>query len=248
MSVSKQGNADLHTVESREYSQDPDVRITQYGWFNFRPGFLQGLLSSRWILVFCSFYVGLQGFAVTGLSGVVVSSIEKRYYLQSSQAGSIFSCYDAGNAIASILVSYLGYSHKSKWLGAGALVLSLGCMLFALPQLLVDEYEPRIASDLCNLNQTLPVSSMESCRNSKWYHMMVFVLGQLLIGVGGSPVYSLGSTFLDDNVTHKNSGIYLAIFYGFATLGPGLGFLIGGYFLSIYIDINLVRMTSAFNL
>ena len=221
-----------------------ELSSTKYGWLSFRPGFLQGLLSSRWALVFCCLLVGTQSLIVTGLSGVVISSIEKRYYLRSSEVGSIFSCYDIGSTIVTLVVSYVGHSHKSKWLGTGSLVLGLGCLVFALPQLIVGKYEPAIAqaADLCQINETLrnSTNSLDICRGSQWYHMMVFVLGQLLIGAGAAPVYNLGSAYLDENVTRKNSGIYLGFYYAVATLGPGLGFIIGGVFLSVYIDIKLV--------
>lgn len=245
MSLESQQNGDTFTVDvNPKVSQNP--KSTKYGWFQVRPSCLQGLLSSRWILVSCCLLVGTQSLIVTGLSGVVISSIEKRYYLRSSQVGSIFSCYDIGNTIVTLIVSYIGHSHKSKWLGAGSVVLGLGCLVFALPQLLVGKYEPIIAEagDLCHLNETLrnSTNSLNNCRSSEWFHMMIFVLGQLLIGAGASPVYNLGSAYLDENVTRKNSGVYLGIFYAVATLGPGAGFLLGGYFLSVYIDIDLVRL------
>ena len=239
----------MQTVEIPQGSKE--LKSTNYGWFSLRPSCLQGLLSSRWILVFGCILVGTQSLIVTGLSGVVISSIEKRYYLRSSEVGSIFSCYDIGNTLVTLLVSYVGHSHKSKWLGSGSIVLGLGCLVFALPQLLVDDYEPRIAgsSDLCHLNETLrnSTSSSENCRSSEWYHLMVFVLGQLLIGAGASPVYNLGSAHLDESVTRKNSGLYLGIYYAVATLGPGLGFLLGGLFLSVYIDIKLVSREVTFD-
>ena len=244
MALERQQNGDTRTNVSSA------AQSTGYGWFQIRPRCLQGLLSSRWILVFCCLLVGTQSFIVTGLSGVVISSIEKRYYLRSSQVGSIFSCYDIGNTIVTLIVSYVGHSHKSKWLGAGSVVLGIGCLVFALPQLLVGRYEPMIAEagDLCHLNETLrnSTNSSDNCRASEWFHMMVFVVGQLLIGAGASPVYNLGSAYLDENVTRRNSGVYLAIYYAVATLGPGIGFLLGGYFLSIYIDIDLVSSDVTF--
>ena len=57
-----------------------------------------------------------------------------------------------------------------------------------------------------------------------------FCCRQLLVGAGASPVHNLGSAYLDENVTRKNSGVYLGIYYAVATLGPGIGFLLGGYF------------------
>ena len=244
MSVSSEEDGRANTLEITGGSSNA------YGWFNFRPKFLQGLLTSRWILVFCCALVCTQSLIVTGLSGVVISSIEKRYYLPSREVGSIYSCYDISSTVATLVVSYIGHSHKSKWLGAGAVVLGFGCLVFSLPQLIVGEYEPMIAlsTDLCDSNQTLIDSedSLGNCRNSVWYNTMVFVLGQLMIGAGASPIYNLGSAYLDENVTRKNSGVYLGIYYAFATLGPGIGFLLGGYFLSIYIDINLVRQLVKF--
>lgn len=247
MSTTNTQNSDSLTISSDvEIPQtSKDLTATHYGWFGFRPKYLQGLLSSRWILVFCCFLVGTQGLIVTGLSGVVISSIEKRYFLRSSQVGSIFSCYDIGSTIATLVVSYVGNSHKPKWLGCGAVVLGFGCLVFALPQLIIGSYEPTLAqhSDLCHLNETLrnTTNTIETCRSSEWYHMLVFVFGQLLIGAGASPIYNLGCAYLDESVSRKNSGVYLGVYYAVATLGPGIGFLLGGFFLSIYIDIKLVR-------
>lgn len=223
----------------------PRGDISSYGWLKCRPHSLQCCLSSRWILFFCCLLVCTQGLIVTGLSGVVITSIEKRYFLQSSQVGGIFSCYDIGNTILTLVVSYFGHRHKPKWLGAGAVFLGLGCLIFALPQILVGDYEPAVAqtADLCRSNQTLLDASDAgegNCKSSKWYHLLVFVAGQLLIGAGASPVYNIGSAYLDENASRKNSGVYLGIYYAVSTLGPGLGFLLGGYFLSIYVDIALV--------
>lgn len=220
---------------------------SRYGWLDFRPNCLQALLSSRSILVFCSILVGIQGFTVTGLGGVVISSIEKRYFLKSSEVGGIFSCYDIGSTVATLLVSYAGHSHKPKWLGCGSIILGIGCLMFAFPHVTVGYYEPIVGQNkhLCFDNQTsqnATTLNSEECRNSRWYHIFVFVIGQLLIGAGASPVYNLGCAYIDENVTRKNSGVYLGIFYAIATLGPGVGFLLGGYFLSIYIDLSLVSL------
>lgn len=217
-----------------------------YGWLGYRPRCLGGCLSSRWILFFCCVLVGTQGMVVTGLTAVVLTSIEKRFFLRSSQVGGIFACYDIGSTILTVTVSYFGHTHKPRWLGVGSLVLGLGCLVFALPQLLAGSYEPVTARtlDLCMANQSAFLNGTnaveEACRSSEWYHLFVFVLGQLLIGAGASPIYNVGSAYLDENVTRKNSGVYLGIFYAVSTFGPGVGFLLGGVFLSVYVDINLV--------
>lgn len=218
-----------------------------YGWFAYRPRILQSCLSPRWILFACCLLVGTEGFVVTGLTGVVITSIEKRYFLRSSQVGFIFASYEMGGTLLILVVSYYGHHHKSKWLGLGSLGFGLGCLVFASPQLMVGEYEPVVAqtSDLCQLNETLrniTDTSQLNCRSSDWYHLFVFIFGQVLIGSAGSPIYNLGAVYIDENVLRKNSGIYLGIFYAVSTLGPGIGYLLGEYFLTIYVDITLVRL------
>jgi hypothetical protein len=43
-------------------------------------------------------------------------------------------------------------------------------------------------------------------------HMWLFLLGQLLHGAGASPLYTLGVTFIDENVSKKMSSVYLGEF------------------------------------
>jgi hypothetical protein len=43
-------------------------------------------------------------------------------------------------------------------------------------------------------------------------HMWLFLFGQLLHGAGASPLYTLGVTFIDENVSKKMSSVYLGEF------------------------------------
>lgn len=93
-----------------------------------------------------------------------------------------------------------------------------------------------------NITQGQGKCSLES--DSRWYYMAIFVLSQLLMGAGIAPFYSLVPAYLDENVTPKQMPLYLGA-WTFATfLGPGLGMIIGGKFLSIYVDLEQVRYIS----
>lgn len=208
------------------------------GLVSWRPSFLQRFAKPRWFLVFQCWLVLAQGMIVSGFSGVVISSLERRFSLKTNEVGIIISCYDISAAIMAVLVSYYGHHHKPKWLGIGAFILGIGCFLFALPHVLVGRYEPgSSATNLCS-EDALPTSSI--CRSSVWYHIFVFVLAEFFIGVGATPVYILGTAYIDENVRHSTSGMFLGIMYAVATLGPAIGFLLGGEFLKIYVDINQV--------
>ena len=73
--------------------------------------------------------------------------------------------------------------------------------------------------------------------------MMLFVVAQLIIGAGAAPFYSLLPAYLDENVKPKLIPVYLGIWFCFTFIAPGIGYLIGGYFLSFYVDIEQVCLT-----
>ena len=76
---------------------------------------------------------------------------------------------------------------------------------------------------------------------SPWYSLLVFIVAQMLMGGGTTPLYSLGAAYIDENVDPKWSPIYLGVWYGSTILGPGLGYLVGGTFLQTFVDLKQVR-------
>ena len=88
-------------------------------------------------------------------------------------------------------------------------------------------------------------------------------MAQLIMGLGAAPLYTLGLTFIDDNVSNKMQPLYsgnwdseetfqhnnltiftnrtlLGIFYACTTLGPALGYIGGGQLLRIYVDFLVI--------
>lgn len=87
--------------------------------------------------------------------------------------------------------------------------MALGSLVFALPHFTTSDYQPRVLehTGLCSANQT------EECGDSKgsghsWYRY-IFMLGQFLHGVGATPLYTLGVTYLDENVKSNYAPVYI---------------------------------------
>lgn len=79
---------------------------------------------------------------VLGFTNVSITSIEKRFDLESKDAGLVASMYDVAVVLCLIPVGYLGgRGSKPRWIGIGLLVLALGSFIFALPHFLTDLYE-----------------------------------------------------------------------------------------------------------
>ena len=69
---------------------------------------LSKLRGPKCFLVFLSVAAFMQGLCINGFVNVVITSIERRFGLQSTQTGLIASSYDIGSLVIMIPVSYLG--------------------------------------------------------------------------------------------------------------------------------------------
>ncbi|XP_067885866.1 solute carrier organic anion transporter family member 4C1-like isoform X2 [Heterodontus francisci] len=103
-----------------------------------------------------------------------------------------------------------------------------------------------IIQDTCalpNSNSSIPACIASASPKSTTF-LFVFLLGQLLHGVGGTPLYTLGTAYIDDSVSNEKSSLYIGIGSGMSVLGPAFGYVLGGQLLDIYIDVNAVSKVS----
>lgn len=52
------------------------------------------------------------------------------------------------------------------------------------------------------------MESHSDTENVSW-NVWIFVLAQLLLGAGSTPLFTLGVTYIDENVSKKMSSVYL---------------------------------------
>jgi len=231
--------------------QDDDVKLDERdllcGWRSFRPKFLQKLNSPKWFLVFLTLYSFMQGMIATGMTAAGLTSLEKRFKLSSKQTGMIIAANDVSALLLIIFISYFGgHRNKARWLGIGALVTSLGCLLFALPHVLVGKYTPLQfettgTGDTCLFNTTGILRDEETCAEAKgytaWKYMLVFIGAKLLLGAGTTPLFTLGPAYIDENVNPKVAPMYLGVWFTATFFGPGIGYVAGGSLLNVWVDL-----------
>ena len=117
-------------------------------------------------------------------------------------------------------------------------VLGLGSLLFALPHFIVGEYHVGKSLNLhfeaCgDVNDFSPDCNEEP---SKIY--CVFIIGSIVIGVGAAPLYTIGTSYIEEIIHPKNTPICMGIFFTAALIGSALGFLLGGVFLTMHVDLQ----------
>nr|XP_022311407.1 solute carrier organic anion transporter family member 4A1-like isoform X2 [Crassostrea virginica] len=229
----------MDTTEGRDKAEEEEV----CGWLSCRPTPLQRFRHPAWVLVLLCWAGAIQGMVVNGFVNVVISNIERRYDLTSTETGTIASCYDIASVLCLIPVSYFGgLGCKPRYLGIGILVMGLGSIVFALPQFTSGLY----SFTGTDVTYCVAGSNATACthKDSLSSYKYIFFLGQLLHGAGASPLYTLGVTYLDENLPVRSSSMYIGIYYAFAIVGPAIGYLAGGAFLNIYVDVNKVETDS----
>ncbi|GAB0098809.1 Solute carrier organic anion transporter family member [Sergentomyia squamirostris] len=234
------------------------------GWFGFRPKCLERFMSPKWALFWLCWAGAVQGLVVNGFINVVITTIERRFGLKSSQTGLVASGYDIASFLCLVPVTYFGGrvgASKPKWIGLGVVLMALGSFTFSLPHFLVGHYRATGAdSNICpsGLNGTDSTSStssgvlgnsssdlcivtegngMDDAREDLSWNVWLFFIAQLLHGAGASPLYTLGVTYIDENVSKKMSSVYLGIYYTTAIIGPAVGYVVGGQLLLFYTDM-----------
>uniref|UniRef100_A0A8P0T2A9 Solute carrier organic anion transporter family member n=1 Tax=Canis lupus familiaris TaxID=9615 RepID=A0A8P0T2A9_CANLF len=128
--------------------------------------------------------------------------------------------------------------HKPRWLAFASFMIGLGALVFSMPKFFSGRYQlGSFFEDTCIT--TRDRSSCTSSNSSLSNYLYVFILGQLLLGTGGTPLYTLGTAFIDDSVPTHKSSLYIGIGYSMSILGPAIGYVLGGQLLTLYIDVDM---------
>ncbi|KAK7091375.1 solute carrier organic anion transporter family member 4A1-like [Littorina saxatilis] len=208
-------------------------------WGPFGPDCCQTFRRPAWFLLCICLATATQGVVVNGFVNVVISTVERRFEMSSTESGIIASCYDIASVLCLIPVSYFGgRGRKPVYLAVGMFLMGIGSFVFSLPHFTTGLYQLGEAQkSVCTIG-----GNVTSCGSTEVSHLSdykyVFYLGQLLHGAGASHLYTLGVTYLDENLPVRSSSMYMGTYHAFAVLGPGIGYLAGGAFLNFFTDVD----------
>ncbi|XP_037370160.1 solute carrier organic anion transporter family member 1C1 [Talpa occidentalis] len=192
-----------------------------------------------------------------------ITQIERRFDIPSSLLGVIDGSFEIGNLLVITCVSYFGARlHRPKIIGAGCLIMGVGTLLIAMPQFIMEQYRYErhspfsnstlsISPCLLESNSQRPTSVMEKpqskisneCEIDASSSMWIYVfLGNLLRGIGETPIQPLGIAYLDDFASEENAAFYIGCVQTVAIIGPIFGFLLGSLCAKLYVDIGFVNL------
>lgn len=199
------------------------------------------------------------------LGGVIMKSsitqIERRFDIPSSISGLIDGGFEIGNLLVIVFVSYFGSKlHRPKLIGTGCFIMGIGSILTALPHFFMGYYRYATENDIsslhnstltCLVNQTTSLTGTspeimeKGCeKGSNSYTWIYVLMGNMLRGIGETPIVPLGVSYIDDFAKDGNSSMYLGTLHTIAMIGPILGFIMSSVFAKLYVDVGYVDLRS----
>ncbi|KAM4820459.1 LOW QUALITY PROTEIN: solute carrier organic anion transporter family member 1A2 [Thomomys bottae] len=186
----------------------------------------------------------------------MLTQIERQFNIPTSLVGFINGSFEIGNLLLIICVSYFGTKlHRPVIIGVGCVAMGLGCLLMSLPHFLLDryEYESTVSTStnfssnsfLCTENgsQTLqpthdPSAATAAARSVLWVCVLA---GNIVRGMGETPVMPLGLSYVEDHARPDNSPLYIGFIETGAIIGPLIGLLLASFCANIYVDTGSVN-------
>ncbi|XP_030697174.1 solute carrier organic anion transporter family member 1A2 isoform X1 [Globicephala melas] len=186
----------------------------------------------------------------------MLTQIERQFNIPTSLVGFINGSFEIGNLLLIIFVSYFGTKlHRPIMIGVGCVVMGLGCFLQSLPHFLMDryEYESTVSvsgnlssnSFLCMENGTQsfkPTEDPSECVKEVKSLMWVYVLvGNIIRGIGETPIMPLGISYIEDFAKSENSPLYIGFIETGAIIGPLIGLSLASFCANVYVDTGSVN-------
>ena len=210
----------------------------------------QHLANIKLFVFFMCVTVMLTNALTVGYRSSVVTTIEKFFELSSSMSGTLSGCLEVGSLVSTLLVSYF-FADKSipKCIAASSLCCSIGSFMYAIPHFITDykiknELNDKAAYNLiCQLNGTNvdSVNSSEPCfqKSTNFSLFILLIIANILIGSSSAPLYTLGTTYIDNHVSVNNSSIYLGFVYSMLAFGP-VSFFFSFFNIILKIYFNFI--------
>ncbi|XP_014214471.1 solute carrier organic anion transporter family member 2A1-like [Copidosoma floridanum] len=191
-----------------------------------------------------------------------ITTIEKRFKIPSKTTGIITVGNDISQLLVSVVLSYYaGKGHRPRWIAVGIYTVVLFCCLTMLPHflygpgedalLLTKEYGPSLELGATNATSFTPEKQRKFlCKNrtsashcieadGNFAPQVLLFVAQLVSGIGGSLYYTLGVSYMDDNIQKSKTPALISFSYFLRMLGPALGYGLASFALKFYISPTL---------
>lgn len=238
-------SADVIDVKIPSKTDSSPVHIdTRFGYGPCKPRFIQIFNNLPFLMIWLTIFCFLEGFAINGIANAGIPGIERQFKLTSSKSSLIPASQDIGALILIMFVSFIGGRYnKIAWIAAGSVVMSLGSFIFIVPHL-ANKYNYDNSDGSSGPTDTCGDAGPGGpppCDSDSQKWVGVFALSQVVHGIGFTPMFTLGTVYLDENASHGTAALCVGICYAATAIGVACGFFVGGQFMQKwFVDFDRV--------
>ncbi|OCT86001.1 solute carrier organic anion transporter family member 1C1 isoform X2 [Xenopus laevis] len=240
--------------DSNKSNMDPPQVLISNGGGEIPPTKVSRCANLKVFLVTLCFSYFAKAFSGSYMKSSI-TQIERRFDISSSTVGMIDGSFEIGNLLVIAFVSYFGAQfHRPRIIAAGCILMSIGSFLSAMPHFFMGLYKYETARgptslqsnttfsmSPCLANQSVVDTPNPDCVTENGSHMWIFLLvGNILRGIGETPITPLGISYLDDYSRPENTPLYIACLHTVAIFGLMTGFMLGSYLARLYVDVGFV--------
>ncbi|KAL3873616.1 hypothetical protein ACJMK2_036712 [Sinanodonta woodiana] len=220
----------------------------RYGYGSWKPSCCQIFNKVGFFVLSAFVLCFVQGFAVNGLGNASLPSIEKQFKLTSSKSALIPSSQGIGALTVVLFVSFIGSRYnKASWVASGSLIMAVGSFIFIIPHM-AKKYQYSESVDAgqngeCNINATSVSGGggTPTCGGEGQEYLGVFSIAQIIHGIGFTPMFTLGTVYIDENGEHTKAALYIGLTYAAAAIGVACGFFAGGQMVQkLFVEFERV--------
>uniref|UniRef100_A0A8K9UGX3 Solute carrier organic anion transporter family member n=1 Tax=Oncorhynchus mykiss TaxID=8022 RepID=A0A8K9UGX3_ONCMY len=174
-----------------------------------------------------------------------ITQLERRFDIPSYLTGVIDGSFEIGNLLVIAFVSYFGAKlHRPKIIAMGSHVHT--CIQPCKHKPTHTHMYSWTREFTCSVLYLFSLSPFPvGCEGESNLSMWIYVfLGNVLRGIGETPVQPLGISYIDDFAREENAAFYIGCVQTIAVIGPVFGYLLGSLCAKIYVDIGFVNMES----
>ncbi|XP_056646854.1 solute carrier organic anion transporter family member 74D [Diorhabda sublineata] len=254
----------LPTISSQsEFLEELSLtKDTSCGLWFIKGAFLQKFANKKAYVILYGILGCFFSAAYSYFNGTI-TTLEKRFKIPSRTTGIITVGNDLSQLLVSAILSYYaGRGHRPRWMALGMYTVVLFCIMTASPHFLYGAGEDALSLTMEHkhysnssydeyLNHSLSYQRKDLCQNRKVNHksckleegnytpQLILFAAQFISGIGGSLYYTLGISYMDDNVKRSKTPALFSFSYFIRMLGPALGYGLASLCLKIYVTPTL---------